>query len=286
MSDFLQAMAQHSHERVLEALRNESEAALQERAEAVEPPPTLAEAASRPASAAFDLIAEVKLRSPAAGRLADNHDAAAALPARALSYAAGGAAAVSVLTEPSRFDGSLQHLADVAAALKPAGVPAMRKDFLVSPYQLLEARAAGAGGVLLIAAMLDDAVLAELLALARSLGLFVLLEAFDAEELTRCGRLLDSASHGTVLVGLNSRDLRTLEVDAGRFAALKDGFPGGVVRVAESGVGDAADAAEVATMGYHCALVGSALMTSNDPQQTVQQMLHAGREAAALRGAT
>ncbi|MBV8307954.1 MAG: indole-3-glycerol-phosphate synthase TrpC, partial [Gammaproteobacteria bacterium] len=135
----------------------------------------------------FDLIAELKLRSPAAGQLAP---AASAIAARVAAYARAGAAAVSVLTEPSRFDGSLDHLSEAARALAPLGVPAMRKDFLLDPYQVLEARAAGAGGVLLILRMLSRESLSALIDCARTHGLFVLLEAFDAHDLERLSELL------------------------------------------------------------------------------------------------
>ncbi|MEM9056423.1 MAG: indole-3-glycerol phosphate synthase TrpC [Pseudomonadota bacterium] len=280
MSDFLDTMAAHSRERVAAAQREESETALRARAEASAPAPGLAPAAAQGAPSTFHLIAEVKLRSPAAGALASGGQPLDALAERALGYAAGGASAISVLTEPSRFDGSLDHLAAVAAALAPTGIPAMRKDFLVAPYQLYEARAAGAGGALLILAMLDDATLGAMLELARELGLFVLLEAFDAAELDRAGAVLAHARHGEVLVGLNSRDLRTLEVEPGRFAALADRFPPGFARIAESGVGDGADAARIAAMGYTGALVGSALMQAEDAPALVQQMLQHGRAAA------
>lgn len=127
----------------------------------------------------FDLIAEVKRRSPAAGNLAGK---ALRITEQARSYARGGAAALSVLTEPEAFDGDLSHLQEVAAAV---AAPCMRKDFLVSPYQVLEARAAGASGVLLIAAMLNDAQLQDMLRYAHRLGLFALVEIFDAADLER-----------------------------------------------------------------------------------------------------
>lgn len=274
-------MAQQSQQRSDAAQRVESEPALRRRAGTSAAPLSLSRDVQVPAPGSFNLIAEVKLRSPAAGRLAQQGDPIEGMAERAHAYAANGACAVSVLTEPSRFDGDLHHLALVAEALRPLGVPVMRKDFLVSPYQILEARAAGASGVLLIAAMLDDARLREMLALAHELGLFVLLEAFDASELRRSAEVLQQIPHGTVLVGLNSRDLRTLQVDPDRFATLRNAFPTGYTRVAESGVKDSASAAEVAGLGYHCALVGSALMTAPDPGVMVQKMLQSGRSAAA-----
>ena len=234
------------------------------------------------AAAGFDLIAELKLRSPAAGVLAD---AAEDLPVRVQRYARAGAAAVSVLTEPSRFDGSLEHLKVAARALSAARVPVMRKDFLVDPYQILEARAAGASGVLLILRMLDDAELAALTDCALESGLFALLEAFDEPDLERAGALVEARRGATgaalLLVGVNCRDLATLQVVPGRLEQLAPRLPAHVARVAESGVTSTADAARVAAAGYDLALVGSALMGEGDPGRLVAAMLAAGREARA-----
>ena len=198
--------------------------------------------------------------------------------ARARAYAGAGAASVSVLTEPTRFDGALEHLEGAAAALRPLGVPAMRKDFLVDPYQVLEARAAGAGGVLLILRMLSAAQCAELIDTAARCGLFVLLEAFDAEELARAGEIAQRrAGHGTLLVGLNCRDLQTLAVVPTRFAALASSLPAAAPAVAESGVATAEDARQLRRLGYRLALVGSALMTHPDPAGWIRAVLRAAR---------
>jgi indole-3-glycerol phosphate synthase len=199
-------------------------------------------------------------------------------------YAAGGAAAISVLTEPSRFAGSLQHLGDVVAAVP--GTPVMRKDFLVDPVQVLEARHAGASGVLLIVTMLGDRTLSAMLDCAAEFGMFVLLEAFGCDDVARMTRLLDtaarrdSAERGRLLFGVNARDLRTLAVDPGRLAALAAALPDGR-RVAESGLQDSTDAARVAALGYSLALVGTALMRSDDPAGLVRAMRDAGRARAA-----
>jgi indole-3-glycerol phosphate synthase len=232
------------------------------------PPPPL-----RRSPAGFDVIAELKLRSPAAGVLGD---ATGDLAARVSAYARGGAAAVSVLTEPSRFDGSLEHLRQAAAVLAPAAVPAMRKDFLVDPYQVLEARAAGAGGVLVILRMLSRARAAELLDAAAAHGLFVLLEAFDGADLDAAAELLHGRTAGTVLVGLNCRDLQTLEVVPGRFAALAARLPPGPA-VAESGVATPADAAAMRRLGYRLALIGTALMSTGDPASLLGEILSVAR---------
>ena len=161
-----------------------------------------------------------------------------------------GAAAISVLTEPTRFDGELSHLREVTAALK-GRMPAMRKDFLVDPYQLYEARIAGAGGVLVILRMLEPAQVAALLETATELRLFVLLEAFDEADLRFAATLLrDYGARLQLLVGVNCRDLGTLQVVPGRLDALAPSLPHGVPCVAESGVESGADAARLARAGY------------------------------------
>jgi indole-3-glycerol phosphate synthase len=231
----------------------------------------------------FDLIAEVKLRSPAVGLLKAAADED--VGARVATYATAGAAAVSILTEPSRFDGSLEDLAGGSRALAPLGVPAMRKDFLVDGYQVLEGRVAGAGGVLAIIRMLPRADLEKLIDTALGLGMFVLLEAFDAADLELAQSLVDAhtAQRGLLLVGVNSRDLVTLKVVPGRLDALAPLLPRNVKRVAESGVATAEDAARVASRGYDLALVGSALMSAADPGVLARAMLAEARAAVARR---
>jgi indole-3-glycerol phosphate synthase len=231
----------------------------------------------------FDLIAEVKLRSPAVGLLkaAAEED----VGARVATYARAGAAAVSILTEPSRFDGSLEDLAGGTRALAPLGIPTMRKDFLVDGYQVLEGRAAGASGVLAIIRMLPRADLERLIDTALALGMFVLLEAFDERDLELAQALIDArvAQSDLLLVGVNSRDLVTLEVVPGRLDQMAPYLPATVKCVAESGVATAADAARVAACGYELALVGSALMSAAEPGVLAHSMLAAGRAAAVTR---
>jgi indole-3-glycerol phosphate synthase len=269
---FLEEMAAGSRARLAMARRTEPEAALAARAGSSPAPPRL-----RLAPGGFDLIAELKLRSPAAGLLGATADD---LTARVRAYAHAGAAAVSVLTEPQRFDGSLPHLAQAAAALAPLAVPAMRKDFLVDRYQVLEARAAGAGGVLVILRMLSRAEIEALLECARAQQLFVLLEAFDAHDLELMHELVAAhAARGVLLAGVNCRDLTTLTVVPQRLFELAALLPRGVPRVAESGVSTAEDARRVAAAGYDLALVGSALMQNADPATLVRSMLAAGRTA-------
>ena len=219
----------------------------------------------------FVLIAEVKFRAPSAGVLATVDDPAADAANRAHTYIKAGANAVSVLTEPDRFSGDLAYLE--AAAEHGC---CMRKDFLVDPKQVWEARAHGASGVLLIAAMLDDARLHAMLQAAASAGLFVLLEAFDREDLERCH--VDWHGEQPLLVGVNSRNLRTLEVDFERFERLAPYLPSDRVCIAESGMRTAADVAHVAALGYRGALVGSALMQADDPAALARAMKRAGGE--------
>jgi indole-3-glycerol phosphate synthase len=272
---FLAEMAAGSRERVRAARLRVAEGELIERAGRTPPAPPL-----RLSADGFDLIAELKLRSPAAGRLG----ATAGVAERVAAYGGAGAAAVSVLTEPSRFDGELGHLVQAAEVLAPLGVPAMRKDFLVDPYQVLEARVAGAGGVLVILRMLSRAAIDALIDCARAHRLFVLLEAFDAHDIELMHAVVATHAHRTTLLaGVNCRDLATLEVVPQRLTELAPLLPAGVPRVAESGVTDAAAARAVAAAGYALALVGSALMRGPDPAALARALLAAGRSA---RGAS
>jgi indole-3-glycerol phosphate synthase len=269
--DFLGEMAERSRERVRAARARESAAALYNRALATPPPPALS-------LDVFDVIAELKLRSPATGELRDvSFDRNVQITA----YARGGACAVSVLTEPTEFHGRLADLQDAATALREFNVPAMRKDFLTDPYQLLEARAAGAGGALVIVTMLSDPSVTELLTCAQELGLFVLLEGFDVTDLERINRLTEHADPATVLAGVNCRDLRSLQVDFARFGTLAAVLSARLRCVAESGVASSEDVRTVAEQGYRLALVGSALMTSSEPEATLRELITTGRETVA-----
>ena len=272
-NDFLANMAASSRERVAAARQACSEAELLRWALATPPPPQLVLAPQ-----GFDVIAEVKLRSPAVGVLKEGGED---ITARVTQYANAGAAAVSVLTEPDRFEGSLDHLEQAARALADVGaatcsvVPAMRKDFLVDPYQVIEARLAGAGGILVIVRMLSRGELDALVATATQLKLFVLVEAFDERDIAVAAQL----SAPGILIGVNSRDLVTLKVVPGRLEELVKELPTAVPRVAESGVATAQDAARLAGCGYDLALIGSALMTSDDPGKLLASMIAAGRGA-------
>ena len=205
------------------------------------------------------VIAEVKRKSPSKGELADIPDPAAL----ATAYAAGGAAAISVLTERRRFGGSLDDLVAVRAAVD---TPLLRKDFIVTSYQLVEARAAGADLALLIVAALDDDDLRRLHDEARELGLTVLVEVHDEAETARAVAL------GAELVGVNARNLKTLAVDNDTFSRLAPLLPDDRVKVAESGISSPADVQRFVSEGARAVLVGEALVKDGDPQAAVAAM--------------
>ena len=210
-----------------------------------------------------NVIAECKRRSPSKGVLAHEYDPVAL----ARQYEAGGAAAVSVLTEPTFFDGNLDHLRAVRQAVR---LPLLRKDFIISPYQLWEARAAGADAVLLIVAALDDEDLGSLLAGARATGLDVLVEVHDETELDR------ALAAGAQLVGVNNRNLRTLAVDVDASRRLAISLPAHVVGVAESGLKTADDLHALHAVGYRAFLVGERLMTAADPGAALRDLMIGG----------
>jgi len=183
-------------------------------------------------------------------------------------YADAGAAAISVLTEPTFFDGSLEHLQAVRQAVD---LPLLRKDFVVSEYQLLEARAAGADAVLLIVAALPPRDLQSLANRAAALGLDALVEVHNAAELTM------AVDAGAQIVGVNNRNLRTLEVDVHASEELIARMPGGVVAVSESGLNTPEDPGRLAELGYHAFLIGERLMTEVDPGESLKRLLEAAR---------
>ncbi|MEO6942894.1 MAG: indole-3-glycerol phosphate synthase TrpC, partial [Terrimesophilobacter sp.] len=193
------------------------------------------------------------------GPLADIPDPAAL----AASYVRGGASVVSVLTEERRFGGSLADLEAVRAAVD---VPILRKDFIVLPYQVFEARAAGADLVLLMASALDQTGLVELHSIVEELGMTALVEAHDAEELSR------AIDIGAKVIGINARNLSTFTLDRDLFGSLADRIPQGIVKVAESAVTSAADVAHYRAAGADAVLVGEALVTS-DPESTLAEFL-------------
>lgn len=206
------------------------------------------------------IIAEIKRSSPSKGALAEIADPASL----AVAYENGGASAISVLTEGRRFGGSLEDLEAVRAV---ASVPVLRKDFIAEPYQVLEARAAGADLVLLIVAALDQNTLSSLFRLINGLGMTPLVETHSADELDRALDL------GADLVGVNARDLSTFELDQDLFGRLADMIPSGVIRVAESAVKSPADVAHYRRAGADVVLVGEALVTGADPAETLREFL-------------
>lgn len=213
------------------------------------------------------VICEVKRSSPSKGALAAIADPAAL----ALDYAAGGAAAISVLTEQRRFGGSLADLDAVRAAVD---TPVLRKDFIVTAYQLWEARAHGADLALLIVAALDQPALVSLIERAESIGLTPLVEVHDEEEIAR------AVDAGARIIGVNARNLKTLEVDRNTFGNVVDAIPAHVVRVAESGVRGPHDLIAYANLGADAVLVGESLVTGKDPKAAVADLVAAGAHPA------
>ncbi len=216
---------------------------------------------------AVKVVAEVKRSSPSKGALAAIADPAAL----ASDYESGGASVISVLTEQRRFGGSLADLAAVRAAVD---VPVLRKDFVVSSYQVWEARAHGADMVLLIVAALEQQALVSLVERVHSLGMTPLVEVHDRQEVAR------AVDAGARVIGVNSRDLRTLEVDRSTFAQVAPSIPAGVVRIAESGVRGPHDVLEFARAGADAVLVGESLVTGKDPRGAVADLVAAGQHPA------
>jgi indole-3-glycerol phosphate synthase len=213
------------------------------------------------------VIAECKRRSPSRGVLRADFDPAAI----ARGYEAAGAAAISVLTEPAFFDGSLEHLRQVREAVR---VPLLRKDFVVTEYQVLEAGAYGADAVLLIVAALDDAALRRLARLADSVGLATLVEAHDAAELDR------ALEAGASVIGVNSRNLRTLTVSPSTLDELGPAIPRDVVAVAESGLKTAEDLRRLKALRYDAFLIGERFMTVPDPGAALAELRAAAEQEA------
>ncbi len=216
------------------------------------------------------VIAEVKRSSPSKGALADISDPAAL----AADYESGGAAAISVLTEGRRFGGSLDDLVRVRRAVN---VPVLRKDFIVTAYQLFETRAAGADMALLIVAALTDDELVCLIERAQSIGLTPLVEVNTSDEVSR------AVGAGARIIGVNARNLKNLEVDRTTFARLAPEIPPGIVRIAASGVRGPHDVIELARAGADVVLVGEALVTGRDPRSGVADLVAAGAHPALHR---
>jgi indole-3-glycerol phosphate synthase len=210
-------------------------------------------------AAAPRVIAECKRRSPSRGILRDRYEPAA----HARAYASSGAAAISVLTEPTFFDGSLDHLAQVREAVP---LPLLRKDFIVSEYQLVEAVVAGADAVLLIVAALSDRELTQLMRRADELGLATLVEVHDVDEIAR------ATDAGARIIGVNSRDLRTLAVDPAALEHAAGRLPQSTVKVAESGIRERRDIDRLSAIGYDAFLVGERLIAQTDPGAALREL--------------
>ena len=248
------------------ASRLSSRSAELERLAAAAPAAPSLEAALRRTDVA--LIAEVKRRSPSKGSIAPDLDAVT----QARAYVAGGAAAISVLTEPVHFSGSLDDLAAVRGALS---VPALKKDFHVRPIQLVEARAAGASAALLIARALDQDRLRQMMETGRDLGLEVLVEIRDEGELDRALEV------GATMIGVNNRDLESLVIDPSTAERLVPRIPAGLVAIAESGVKSRSDLERYARCGADAVLVGSSISAATDPAAATRSLAAVPRIARA-----
>jgi indole-3-glycerol phosphate synthase len=242
-------------------------ATIREQAEQAAPP---LDAYSVLRLAGVGVIAEIKRASPSAGSLAPITDPAAL----AVEYAAGGARCISVLTESRQFNGSLDDLAAVRNAVE---VPVLRKDFIVSSYQVHEARAYGADVVLLMVAALEQKVLEGLRERVESLGMTALVEVHDEDEADR------ALGAGARVIGVNARDLRTMEVDRSVFERIAPGLPNHVVKIAESGVRGPHDLIRYASAGADAVLVGEGLVTKKSPREAVAELVTAGSHPATPR---
>ncbi len=257
-SDLLQAIVAGTR-RITEVRREREPTAALEKRAAQRTPDGARFARELGTAGRVNVIAECKRRSPSKGVLAAEYD-----PVRiAKAYEAGGAAAISVLTEPTFFDGALEHLTAVREAVS---IPLLRKDFIVDDYQLLEARAAGADAVLLIVAALGEQELLRLDRRARELGLATLVEVHDEEELAR------AVGAGAHIVGVNNRNLRTLAVDIEASYRLAARMPGEVIGVSESGLKSREEVERLSAAGYRAFLIGERFMTDRDPASAVREL--------------
>ena len=259
MSDLLRTIVAAT-ERIIETRREAEPLAVLERRAAAATPRGDDFAAALSTPDRINVIAECKRRSPSKGVLAAAYDPVAI----ARRYESGGAAAISVLTEPTFFDGALEHLAAVRRAVS---LPLIRKDFIVDDYQLFEACANGADAILLIVAALDQATLVRLQQRAWELGLAALVEVHDEEELAR------AADAGARIVGVNNRNLRTLAVDKEASYRLAMRMPEGAIPVSESGLQTRDDVDRLSSAGYEAFLIGERFMTDADPAAALRELI-------------
>lgn len=269
MADVLSRILAAKREEIAERQRRMPLAELRSRARDLPPARPFSRALeARVAAGEWAVIAEIKRASPSQGRIREDFD-----PTRhALSYQQAGAAALSVLTDERFFEGHADHLLAARAACT---LPVLRKDFLIDPWQLHEARVMGADAVLLIAAALAPAALGELAGLARELGLDVLIEVHREEELTA------ALAAGEALIGVNNRDLRSFRVDLGNSERLAARIPAGRIVVAESGIASAADLRRLQAAGIRAFLIGERLMRAPDPGAALRRLLADARASAA-----
>ena len=266
--DLLEAIVGATRARVASSQSREARSALERRAMQRSPDGAgFVAALSR--TDRVNVIAECKRRSPSRGILRAAYE-----PAQiATGYERGGAAAISVLTEPGFFDGSLRHLESVRAAVK---IPLLRKDFIVDDYQLLEARAAGADAILLIVAALTDANLKGLAAAAEQLGLAALVEVHNVDE---CGR---AVSCGARLIGVNNRNLRTLQVDLDASHVIARSLPRDVIAISESGLKTPEDLRSMTALGYKAFLIGERFMVTPEPGAALADLLASFKRESAV----
>lgn len=259
MADVLEAIVAATRRIVAVRREREQDAELEARASQRQPQTgRFGEALSMPNR--VNIIAECKRRSPSRGVLRADYDPAAI----AVDYERAGAAALSILTEPTFFDGSLEHLAAVRDAVR---LPLLRKDFVVDSYQLLEARASGADAVLLIVAALGDTELRTLLSAARAFGLAAVVEVHDEADVDR------AMEAGAEIIGVNNRNLRTLEVDINVSERCAARIPRSVVAVSESGIKTPHDVTRLQTLGYRAFLIGERFMTAAQPGSALAEFL-------------
>jgi len=270
-NNFLSNMASNSLARYKENSATLSEQALLDRVSKVKPSQAFVLN-----NQGFCLIAEIKKTSPSSGKLSrdDFH-----IREQASDYITGKADIISVLTEPSRFSGSLDDLSELSDAFPD--VAFMRKDFLVHPYQVSEALYYGARGVLLIAAILSEEQLEEMIKRALEHNMFVLIEAFNKEELEQSCSVISRfhGSKGSLMLGVNCRDLKSLEVDFSRFKSVAELLPQNITCVAESGILNTNDISKIVDWGYSGALVGTALMQTSKPESTLIEFRKKAEEA-------
>jgi len=269
-NSFLKKMADYSYERVLKAKKLESEAELIKIVKKNMPPPIVLKNQ-------FNIIAEIKKRSPAKGILQNSNFS---LEEQLKSYASACPMAISILTEPEAFNGSLADLSFAAKIMNEYKIPVMRKDFLVDPYQILEAKKMGASGVLMITSILSHEQIDSLLSCASENQLFILLEAFDHKDLEIINKInIEKYVNGgcQILCGINCRNLKTLEINFDRFKQLSKLLPKNIISVAESGIENVEHIRSIVNLGFSAALIGSKLMESSNPTKLLKKLIKEGK---------